>query len=174
MPFCIEEHELMKPSKRFCTLAALVFVCVTPYLSADGPTIPPGITRVTPAGVKRGSTVLLTIEGRNLAGAKGGLFDAPGLTGKGVEVRDLPEEPGARSPFNQGVPLGVRQQAKVQLTVAADVETGLHQFRIDTPLGTSKLAVLDVGALPEIQESEPNTSGVEAKVVSLPATIMEQ
>ena len=89
-----------------------------------------------------------------------------------MEVRDLPEEPGARSPFSEDVPLGARQEAKVQLVVAPDAEIGLHQFRIHTPLGTSKLAVLDVGALPEIQEAEPNNSPGEGQAVNLPATIV--
>jgi hypothetical protein len=162
----------MKASTRFYALAAIVVGCASPSLKADGPTIPPSITRVAPAGVKRGSTLLLTIEGRNLEGAKGILFDAPGLTGKVTEVRNLPEDPGARSPFNEDVPLGVRQEAKVQLTVAPDAGIGLHQFRIHTPLGTSKLAVLDVGALPEIQEAEPNSSLAEGQAVNLPATIV--
>ncbi len=143
-------------------------------LMAQLPTIPPAITRVTPPGMRRGSSVVLMIEGRSLAGAQSVLFDAAGLTGTILSVKDLAEEV---RPIRIGVDLGARvvqgkkQEAELEVKAAADVEPGIHWFRVQTPLGTSNLAALDVGTLPEVKEKEPKDSPGQGQLVVLPATL---
>ncbi len=165
----------MKTITKFCLLGILSLGCAAVDLSAQLPTIPPSIYRVSPIGVGRGSTAVLTIEGRTLAGAQAVLFDSPGLAAKVLGIRDLPEEV---KPIRIGVDLGARvvqgpkQEAQLEVTVGHDVEPGVHMFRVQTPFGTSNLATLDVGTLPEIQETEPNDSPADSQRVELPATLV--
>ncbi len=163
----------MKVRARSCAWGIIALGCACLSLKAQVlPIIPPTVSRVTPPGVMRGSTVTLTLEGRNLAGAETVLFDAPGLVGRILGVRDLPQAATARDSVEAPVALGPRQEAKLELTTAPDVEVALHQFRLQTPLGTSNLAVLDVGALPEIQETEPNDSLADSQPIELPCTVV--
>ncbi len=71
----------MKYSKRL-GVVLLVFGCAWQARAADAPTIPPSVACINPHGVKRGSTAVFTVEGRNIAGTRWVLFDAPGLTAK--------------------------------------------------------------------------------------------
>jgi hypothetical protein len=157
------------------TLAAITAFPV--LLAADEPLIPPSILRVSPSGLERGTTATFTLEGRNLAGAKNVIFDVPGFTAKVIAVTDVSEKitgPRAGVDTEAQVPLGKKQAAKVEITVAKDVEPGIHWFRIHTPLGTSGTAVLAVGALPEVQEPEkkPAERAAPARLITLPATLI--
>jgi len=157
-------------------LSSFSFAFAVP-LCADEPIIPPSISKVWPAGMERGTTATFTLDGRNLAEAKDVIFDAPGISGKVTDITDVPEKiTGPRAGVDLGaqVPLGKKETAKLEVTVAGDVAPGIHEFRIQTPLGTSNTVVLDVGSLPEIQESP--TSGMagsaEPQEIKLPATLV--
>lgn len=164
----------------FCTLGAvLLAVFLTQPLRADEPIIPPTISKVWPAGMERGTTATFTLDGRNLAGASDVIFDAPGITAHVTGVTDLPEKiTGPRAGVDLGaqVPLGKKQAAKLEVTVGKEVAPGIHWFRVQTPLGTSNMAVLDVGSLPEIAENpKPAAYGAASngeQQVTLPATIV--
>src|SRR6185312_3461116 len=65
---------------------------------------------------------------------------------------------------------GKKETAKLEVTAAKDAEPGIHKFRIQTPLGTSNMAVIAIGSLPEIQTHK--SSGTEAQRVELPATLV--
>lgn len=172
----------------FCTKMSLVCVLgavllagsTTRPLRADEPIIPPTISKVWPVGMERGTTATFALDGRNLAGARDVIFDAPGITGRVTEVTDVPEKiTGPRAGIDLGaqVPLGKKQTAKLEVTVARDVTPGIHWFRVQTPLGTSGMAVLDVGSLPEIAEDQKPAAGDAAsgtgpQQVALPATLV--
>lgn len=165
----------MRRKLNFLALTILVLECTGVSLHAQMPTIPPTVTRVSPPGLRRGTTAVLTLEGRSLVGAQAVLFDAPGLTGKFLDVKDLPEEAKRPRPgvdTSAAVPLGVKQEARLEVTVAPDAESGLHRFRVQTPLGTSNDAVVDVGSLPEIREKEPNNGAGESQPIEFPATLV--
>jgi len=142
-------------------------------LKAQLPLIPPTIARVTPPGVRRGSTATLTVEGRSLDGASKVLFDARGLTGKVLSVRDVPEEiiP-ARFSTAAPVPQGAKSETRLEVQIAPDVKAGTYRFRLQTPLGTSNAASLEVGGLREIPEAEPNDALAAGQRVELPTTLM--
>lgn len=154
-------------------LGIVLVVCAVLSPSAEGTIIPPTIESVSPAGAKRGSTVTLTIEGRSLTGAGAVLFDAPGIRGKVLIVTDIPvKEAPMKGSTAAPIPRASRQEAKLEVTIAPDVEPGIHEFRIQTPLGTSNTEVFDVGSLPEIPEVEPNDTFETSQRVKLPATIV--
>jgi hypothetical protein len=139
--------------------------------------IPPTVARISPAGMQRGTTASFIIEGRSLSDASTVIFDVPGLSAKVSEITDVPEKiTGPRAGVDLGaqVPMGKKQTAKLEITVAKDATPGLHRFRVRTPLGTSNLVVLAVGALPEIKrhETAEMDSGAAPQIVQLPATLI--
>jgi len=141
-------------------------------LFAGEPIIPPALSRISPAGMERGTTANFKLEGRGLTAARAVLFDAPGFTAKILSVTAIHEEiKAARAgvDLEAAVPLGVKSEAQVELTVSKDVEPGIHWFRIQTPNGTSNMLPLDVGALKEVQQQR-NSS--DPQQVELPATIV--
>ena len=146
-------------------------------LHADDQIIPPSISKVWPAGMQRGRTATFTIDGRSLSGAKSVVFDSPGITAKIVGINIVPEKitgPRAGVDTEAQVPLGKKEMAKLEVTVAKNVEPGIHRFRIQTPLGTSNMAVIAIGSLPEINTGEKSSAGSAAQPeqVELPATLV--
>jgi hypothetical protein len=144
---------------------------------ADDQIIPPSISKVWPAGMERGHTATFTIDGRSLTGAKDVVFDSPGITAKISEITIVPEKitgPRAGVDLSAQVPLGKKQTAKLEVTVANDVKPGIHRFRIQTPLGTSNMAVMAIGSLPEINTTDKWSKGSVAQPehVDLPATLI--
>jgi hypothetical protein len=146
-------------------------------LRADGPIIPPTISEVSPAGMQRGRTETFTIDGRSLSGAKDVVFDSPGMTAKIGGITVVPEKiggPRAGVDTAAQVAQGKKETAQLEVTVAKDVEPGIHRFRIQTPLGTSNMAVIAIGSLPEINASKQSSEGSAAQRqrVELPATLV--
>jgi hypothetical protein len=161
-------------------LFAMPFTLATTFvlpLCAEGPTIPPRISKISPAGMERGSTATFTVEGRNLSDAREVIFDVPGITGKLTEITEVPEKitgPRAGEDLVAQVPRGKKQTAKLEITVAKDASPGIHRFRVQTPLGTTNMVVLDIGSLPEVNASETMAPGfaTQPRKVNLPATFV--
>ncbi len=146
-------------------------------LLADGPIIPPSVSKIWPAGMERGHTATFTIDGRNLSGAKGVIFDSPGLTATISAITSVPEKiagPRAGVDLTAQVALGKKETAKLEVTAVDNVEPGIHRFRVQTLLGTSNVAVMAIGSLPEINSSEKSSAGSagQPKHVQLPATLI--
>ena len=59
-------------------------------------TTPPTLTAVSPIGIARGTTVDLTVEGLNLGKASAIYFSEPGISGKILSVKELPDLPDIR------------------------------------------------------------------------------
>ena len=56
----------------------------------------------------------------------------------------MPEKitgPQAGEDLDAQVPLGKKQTAKLEVTVAKDAPPGIHRFRVKTPQGTSNMVV---------------------------------
>ena len=146
-------------------------------LYAEEPIIPPRISKISPAGMKRGSTVTFTVEGRNLSDTKAVIFDVAGVSGKFMEITDVPEKitgPRAGEDLGAQVPLGKKQTAKLEVTAANDVSPGIHRFRVQTPLGTTNMVVIAIGSLLEVAANKPMGAGpvTQAQLVKLPATLV--
>jgi hypothetical protein len=111
--------------------------------AAGNRTTPPTLNVVTPLGMARGTTVEMTVEGLNLARASAVYFSEPGVTGKVLRVKELPDlsdirlgSNGTPSTVDVG-PLPPRNQVTVEVDVAPDAAVGPVSFRLLTPLGTS-------------------------------------
>jgi hypothetical protein len=123
-------------------------------LAAGGPAraASPVLNGVSPRGAQRGTEVVFTFSGGRLADAREVLFYTPGFT-----VAKL-------TPVNDG-----NVQATVK--VAADCRLGEHAVRLRTATGVSELRTLWVGALPVVQEKEPNSDFATPQKIPLGVTV---
>ena len=131
-----------------------VLVIVLPS-RAEGPLIPPSISKIWPAGMERGATASFTIDGRNLSNAKEVIFDDPSISGRVTQIQDVYEQilkPRIGQDIAAQVPLGRKQTATLEVRVAKTTPPGIHRFRIHTPLGTTNMVTFCVGSLPEVSE----------------------
>lgn len=112
----------------------------------------PSIVRTEPMGVVRGETTRVIVHGARLADAHQVLFDQPGLSVTEVKPIDA---------------------AKVEITVVADASTapGLYPLQLVTRSGISNLRLIGVGALPVVQEVEPNSEFANAQKIELNTTV---
>jgi hypothetical protein len=123
--------------------AALALICAGALTAAGNRITPPTLNSVAPLGVARGTTVEMTVEGLNLARASAVYFNEPGVSGRILRVKELPDLPdirlgsnGTPSSIDLG-PLPPRNQVTVEVEVAPEAEIGPVSFRLLTPLGTS-------------------------------------
>ena len=101
----------------------------------------------------------------------------PALRRRSPGLRRYPRKSPARErawTLAAQVPRGKKETAQMEISVAKDVEPGIHRFRIQTPLGTSNMAVIAIGSLPEINASGKSSEGSAAQPqrVELPATLV--
>jgi hypothetical protein len=159
-------------------LATSLFAADTGERGTGTRTTPPTLNSVAPLGVARGTTVELTVEGLNLARASAIYFSDPGITGKILRVKELPDlsdirlgSNGTPSTVDVG-PLPPRNQVTVEVEVAPDAEIGPVRFRLLTPLGTSPEGRFLVEPYyGEAPDREPNDTPEDAFETFLPAIL---
>ncbi len=112
----------------------------------------PSIVRTEPMGVVRGETTKVIVHGARLADAHQILFDQPGLSVTEVKPLDA---------------------AKVEITVVADasIAPGLYPLQLVAKSGISNLRLIGVGAMPVVQEVEPNSEFAAAQTITLNSTV---
>lgn len=166
----------MKPL--IVSLLALTLSAATTDRPTGNRTTPPTLASVTPDGIARGTTVEMTVEGLNLARTSAIYFSEPGVTGKILQVKELPDLPenrlgenGTPSTVDLG-PLPPRNQVTVELQVSPDADIGPVRFRLQTPLGTSPEGrFLIEPYYGESNDKEPNDTPEEAVETYLPAVL---
>ncbi|HEY6391912.1 MAG TPA: hypothetical protein VIX89_11585 [Bryobacteraceae bacterium] len=158
--------------------AALTLSAASTDRPTGNRTTPPTLNAVNPVGIARGTTVEMTVEGLNLARASAIYFSEPGVTGKILRVKELPDLPdnrlgsnGTPSTIDLG-PLPPRNQVTVQVEVAPGAEIGAVRFRLQTPLGTSPEGrFLIEPYYGESTDKEPNDTPETAVETFLPAIL---
>src|SRR5579884_1486360 len=141
-------------------------------------TTPPILNVVSPTGIPRGTTTELTVEGLNLGGTRDIYFSRPGITGRILRVKELPDLPevrlgsnGTASTIDLG-PLPPRNRVTIEVDVAATTKTGPVSFRLQTPLGTTtKGRFLVEPYYGETADKEPNDSIDDAVETILPTIL---
>jgi len=141
-------------------------------------TTPPTLASVAPLGIARGTTAEMTVEGLNLAKAGAIYFSEPGVTGRILRVKELPDLPDVRlgsngtpSTIDVG-PLPPRNQVTVEVEVSPEAEIGPVSFRLLTPLGTSPEGrFLIEPYYGEAPDQEPNDTPESAFETFLPAIL---
>ena len=141
-------------------------------------TTPPTLDSVVPLGISRGTSVELTVEGLNLAGASRIYFSEADITGKVLRVKELPDQSDIRLGSNGTLstvdlgPLPPRNQVVVQIAVPATAKIGPVRFRLLTPLGTSpEGSFLIEPYYGESPDKEPNDTPEQAVDTYLPAIL---
>jgi hypothetical protein len=140
---------------------------------------PPTVASVSPRGIARGTTVELTVEGFNLAKASAIYFNKPGIKGRVLRVKELPDAMDVRLGSNGTLstvdlgPLPPRNQVTVELDVAGDAEVGEVGFRVQTPLGTSPEGTFLIEPYyGESPDREPNDTPETAFETYLPSILV--
>jgi hypothetical protein len=152
--------------------------CAVVAFAAGTRTTPPTLDTVSPLGVSRGTTVEMTVEGLNLAGASAIYFSEAGITGRILRIKELPDLPdirlgsnGTPSTIDLG-PLPPRNQVTVEVEIAPEAEIGPVSFRLLTTLGTSPEGRFLVEPYyGEAADREPNDTPDTAFETFLPAIL---
>ena len=112
----------------------------------------PSLGGISPLGGQRGTDAVVTFNGVRLADAQEVLIYYPGVTVKKLEV------------VNDA-------QVKVTFTIAADCKLGEHLFRMRTAGGISEARTFWVGALPSVDEKEPNSEFEQGQPIPFNSTV---
>ncbi len=172
-------------------LLPVLLLCCASLTRGDQRTQPPTLTSVSPTGIVCGKTIAINVEGSNLTGASRIFFSDPGLTGRILEVKEVPQGEERRTGQNRSIDLGDRppkNHVLVEVTAAPETEAGVYRFRLLTNLGTSNTAALAVSPFPEVRaresqvslmedaegdgDGEATTTGDRTLLVKLPATLI--
>jgi hypothetical protein len=135
---------------------------------------PPTLSTVTPYGGRRGTTATFIIEGTNLGEATQLLFDDSAISTRILKNEDLGLDKAMRAPGSTAALIEDRaskNRLTIETTISPAARLGRHSFRIRTPLGTTNLGSIFVGAQPEEMEKEPNNSSATAQKTTLPVTL---
>jgi hypothetical protein len=141
----------MKLNHRRVLIAWCAFAAATLRVgNADAAS--PQLSYVLPPGVQRGHEHVLTLTGARLADVEEALLYQSGVTVKKVEPVDA-------------------ANVKVTVEVAPDCRLGEQLIQLRTRSGVSDYRSFFVGALPSVDEKEPNSSFDEPQAVELNHTI---
>src|SRR5690349_9510174 len=108
----------------------------------------PSLGGISPRGGQRGTEVDVVFSGDRLSDAQEVLLYQPGLTVSKLEVAG-------------------NNQVKVKLKIAPDARLGEYSMRLRTLTGISDLRTFYVGALPVVEEKEPNSEFMAPQKVPL-------
>jgi hypothetical protein len=122
-------------------------LCGDPVFAAS-----PSLGSVMPRGVQRGTEVTFTLGGARLGDAAEVMFYSPAFTVTKLEV------------VNDGA-------VKATVKIAPDCRLGEHALRLRTRSGLSELRTVFVGALPVVDEKEPNTDFAAPQKINLNVTV---
>lgn len=112
----------------------------------------PQFSSLKPWGFQRGTEVEVIFSGNRLADAEEVLLYEPGIEVKSVEPVD-------------------DRNVKATFAVADDCKLGQHAMRIRTKSGVSEVQLFYIGALPIVDEVEPNNDFFEPQPIELNSTI---
>lgn len=133
---------------RWPAIAAVALVCTSSSVMASSPQL----DAITPHGWQRGQQTTVSFRGVRLGDAKEILSYSPGLEFSQLKaVND--------------------NEVKVNVKIAADCRLGEHAVRVRTASGISELRTFYVGALPCIDEKEPNSDFAAPQKIPLNVTV---
>jgi hypothetical protein len=112
----------------------------------------PSVGIIQPRGGQRGTEQVLFFNGGNLQDAQEVLFHSPGFTVTKLEV------------VNPG-------QVKATVKIAPETRLGEHAMRIRCASGISEMRTFWVGALPSVEEKEPNSEFTTPQKIDLNVTV---
>ena len=114
----------------------------------------PQLNVITPRGIQRGADTVVTFHGARLSDAEEIFFYEPGF--EVIDVRAVE---------------GNANITQVTVRVAPDCELGEHTAQVRTKSGISDFRSFFVGALPVVNEAEPNTEFAQAQPIEQNVTV---
>lgn len=135
------------------SLAALLSVIVCGVAPQAGSAADPALTVILPRGVQRGTEQVVRFSGARLNDAEGIFFYEPGF-----EVLEIKPVDG--------------NNIDVKIRIAPDCELGEHTAQVRTKSGISDYRSFFVGALPAVDEKEPNTDFAAPQEIPINSTVV--
>ncbi len=126
----------------------LIVVCATSAFAAS-----PRLSIINPRGVQRGTETVLTFSGSTLGDGEQILFYSPGIEVVKVETIDA-------------------NNCKATVKITPDCRLGEHVAQVRTKTGISDYRTFYVGALPQVDEKEPNNFFDQPQPITLNQTIV--
>ena len=133
-------------------VAMLLQLAHSPQACAIAPASTPELSLIMPRGMQRGKTQLLKFSGKRLDAAQEVFFYDEGISV--VSVKSINSK-----------------QVDVTVEVSADCRLGEHVAQLRTEHGISDFRSVYVGAMEELEETEPNNDAATAKTIPLNRTI---
>jgi hypothetical protein len=128
--------------------SSLCSLCLCGELFASSPSL----GGIQPRGVQRGTDAVLLFNGARLSDAQELLFYSPGFSVSKLEVVN-------------------DNQVKATVKIAPDCRLGEHAARIRAASGISELRTFYIGALPVVDEKEPNNDFAAPQKIPLNVTV---
>jgi hypothetical protein len=117
----------------------------------------PSIAWIFPPGGQRGTTITLTVSGKDLQDVTG-VF----ATGTGITAQPLPASEPLRPPLitlkpgEKAKPPDAKDLRQFKVAIAPEAPLGRQELRVLGPSGVSNARYFHVGDQPEVVEKEPN------------------
>ncbi|MEO1528090.1 MAG: PPC domain-containing protein [Planctomycetota bacterium] len=151
-PVAIQMAEAMYPNNRCLLAFALVTLVIGSTSVTNGQRITghlpnPDLQSVFPPGVERGNTIRVKIAGRDLNDARELRFSNTGITAKPINPTTF------------------------EVTAAPSIEPGLYECRVLGEHGLSTPRAFAVGAVEELNETEPNDTTTDAQRLTSDVTL---
>ncbi|TWU47551.1 hypothetical protein Poly51_53510 [Rubripirellula tenax] len=132
--------------------SSILAVAAALMTSVSAPAAFPIVDQVRPMGVVRGEETTITFKGQRIAEAHTVLVDQPGI--EIIEVKSIDGK-----------------TVEVKLKADAKLSPGLYPLRLVTKSGIANLRLLGVGAMPIVQEVEPNNDFAAPQPIAMNQTI---
>ncbi len=136
---------------RFCFSVFLLVLFVS-FVVPSSFAASPALGGISLRGAQRGTDAVLVFGGARLADAQEILFYSPGFSVTKLEVVN-------------------DSQVKATVKIAPDCRLGEHVARVRTATGLSEMRTFWVGALPAVDEKEPNTDFTAPQKIPLNCTV---
>lgn len=127
-------------------------LCAVGLLAGASSAASPVLGGIQPRGAQRGTEAVLTFSGARLTDAQEVLVYYPGIAVKKMEM------------VNDAT-------LRVTVAIAPDCRLGEHAFRVRTATGVSEVRTFWVGALPVVEEVEPNSEFDKPQPIPLNVTV---
>jgi WD40 repeat protein len=122
---------------------------------------PASLAAISPRGGRRGTTVRLVLDGKNLNNATALVFSGSPTAGS-IAVKLISDDETAKN----------ANRARADVTIPADAPAGVVRVAVHTPQGNTAELPFAVTAFPEVAEAGQNESQGAAQSVVVPTTII--
>lgn len=135
-----------------CSPSLLVGCLVLFGFASTAEAYRPEIVSSTPRGMQRGTTQKVVISGNRLKDGRQLLIDREGINVKSLKPID-------------------DRKVEVEFEVPADSQPGLYPIRMVSETGLSNVMMFSVGAMPNVDEKEPNSEFATPQLIENNVTV---